>query len=122
MEPFEVEYYSANDGSEPVKEFIDELSKKMQLKILSDLLVLQQLGNMVREPYSKYLEDGIFELRSKVATDAVRILYFFNGGRVVVLTNGFVKKRRKTPRKEIELAKKHRDDYLKREAGDDDAE
>ena len=55
-----------------------------------------------------YREDGIFELRSKAGTDIVRILYFFDGDRIIIATNGFVKKQQKTPRSEIELAKKRR--------------
>ena len=43
-------------------------------------------------------------------------MYFFFVGKKAVLTNGFIKKANKTPKKEIELAKKYRDDYMKREA------
>ena len=50
---------------------------------------------MLREPYSKYLEDGIFEVRGKVGNDISRVLY--HGGKII-LTNGFIKKTQKTPR------------------------
>lgn len=68
----------------------------------------------MREPYSKYLEDGIFEIRAKIGTNITRVLYFFYHGREIILTNGFIKKTQKTPKKEIELAKKYRDDYLRK--------
>lgn len=60
------------------------------------------------------LDDGIFEIRTRAGTNLTRILYFFYVGNRAVLTNGFIKTTRKTPRKEIEKAKKYRDDYLKR--------
>ena len=66
-------------------------------------------------PYSEELEDGIFELRAKVGSDISRVLYFFVVGRKIILTNGFIKKTQKTPKSEIELAKKYRADYLSRE-------
>ncbi len=66
--------------------------------------------------------DGIFELRAQQGGDATRVLYFFVVGRRVVLTNGFAKKSMKTPRGEIEIAKKSREDFLKREGGLDDEE
>ena len=66
-------------------------------------------------PYSEKLEDGIFELRAKVGSDISRVLYFFVVGRKIILTNGFIKKTQKTPKSEIELAKKYRADYLSRE-------
>ena len=31
----------------------------------------------LREPYSKHLTEGIFELRAKVGSDETRVLYFF---------------------------------------------
>ena len=61
------------------------------------LKVLQEQGNRLREPYSKHLEDGIFEVRGKVGSDISRVLYFFYYGGRIILTNGFIKKRRKHP-------------------------
>lgn len=66
-------------------------------------------------PYSKHLVDGIFEVRAKVGTNTSRILYFFVIGSRIVLTNGFIKKTQKTPKNEIELAKKYRNEFLNRE-------
>ena len=43
--------------------------------------------------------------------DISRVLYFFFVGKKAVLTNGFVKKTMKTPKREIELAKRYRKDY-----------
>ncbi len=87
----------------------------MQAKIFRNLELLESRGNELREPYSKHLEDGIFEIRNKVSSDITRILYFFVIGQKIILTNGFVKKTQKTPKSEIELAKKYRNDYLNRE-------
>ena len=87
----------------------------MQAKIFRNLELLESRGNELREPYSKHLEDGIFEIRNKVSSDITRILYFFVIAQKIILTNGFVKKTQKTPKSEIELAKKYRNDYLNRE-------
>ena len=110
---FDVEFYDFND-SMPVKDFILEQDNKMQAKIFHNLELLELNGNSLREPYSKHLEDGIFELRTKVSNDITRILYFFVIGQKIILTNGFVKKTQKTPKNEIELAKARRNEYLNR--------
>ena len=68
--------------------------------------ILKEKGNQLREPYSKNLDDGIFELRCKVGRNITRVLYFFYYKGQIVLTNGFVKKTQKTPPEEVELAKK----------------
>ncbi len=114
LSKFEVNFYKQENGDCPVKQFLDSLDNKMKAKILKMIKLLQQNGNELREPYSKFLGDGIFELRVKQATDITRILYFFVIGNKIILTNGFVKKTQKTPQGEIDLAKKYRDDFLKR--------
>ena len=115
MAKFKVLFYQKADGSEPVKQFLNSLDKKMRAKMVRTIEALQNNGNDLREPYSKHLDDGIFELRAKVGTDISRVLYFFFLGQRVILTNGFIKKTQKTPIKEINLAKKYRSDFLQRE-------
>lgn len=111
---FSVNFYREDDGSKPVGQFIRSLDVKMKAKVVSDLHRLEMLGNEARAPLSKHLEDDIFELRSVFGNDIVRILYFFDGDQIIIATNGFVKKQQKTPRSEIQLAKKREAIYLKR--------
>ncbi|WP_375792802.1 type II toxin-antitoxin system RelE/ParE family toxin [Ruminococcus sp.] len=88
---------------------------KMQAKIFKNLELLEIRENELREPFSKHIEDGIFEIRNKVGNDITGIFYFFVIGQKIILTNGFIKKTQKTPKAEITLAKKYRNDYLNRE-------
>ena len=113
---FEIVVYERENGSIPFMEFLDCLSPKMKAKILRDLDLLEDKGNTLREPYSKHLEDGIFELRTKLASDITRALYFFYDGSRIVITHGFVKKQEKTPPAEILRAKEYRADWLRRNA------
>jgi len=92
MQEFEILFYDKPDGTEPVREFLDSLDVKMRAKMLRTIQLLAVNGTELREPYSKPLEDGIFELRAKVGSDISRVLYFFVIGRRVILTNGFIKK------------------------------
>ena len=111
---FETIFYEKPDGTQPVKEFLDGLDIKMQAKMVRTIQILQENATALREPYSKHLDSGIFELRAKVGSDISRVLYFFYIGKRIVLTNGFIKKTMKTPAAEIERAKSYRDDYLSR--------
>ena len=112
---FCVEYYELENGTCPVEEFILKQDNKMQAKIFKNLELLEIRGNELREPFSKHIEDGIFEIRNKVGNDITRIFYFFVIGQKIILTNGFIKKAQKTPKAEIALAKKYRNDFLNRE-------
>jgi phage-related protein len=111
---FNVDFYKKTDDSCPVEDFLNSLDDKMRAKVLREILLLENYGNELREPYSKPLGDGIFELRMQQGSDIARVLYFFLIGQNIILTNGFVKKTPKTPSGEIELAKKYRKDYLER--------
>ncbi len=115
MQEFEIIFYDKPDGTEPVKEFLDSLDVKMRAKMLRTIQLLAVNGTDLREPYSKGLEDGIFELRAKVGSDISRVLYFFIVGRKVILTNGFIKKTNKIPAGEKEKAKRYHAEYLSRE-------
>ncbi len=114
MTRFTVEFFEDVHENKPVEEFLLRLDLKMRAKLLGLLQILQEKGNQLREPYSKHLEDGIFELRGKVGGDITRILYFFYHDGKIIVTNGFVKKARQTPPGEIRLAKKRRKSYLER--------
>lgn len=109
---FEVIFFAKDNGEKPVEEFLDSLNIKMRNKVVDNLRHLQIHGYKLREPYSKLLEDGIFELRTQFGRDINRILYFFYVGNRIVMTHGFVKKTQKTPRNEIEYAKKCRRVFL----------
>lgn len=111
---FEAEFYETPQGRQPAKEFLLSLNVKTRAKMLDLISLLQENGNELREPYSKHLADGIFELHASFGSDSARVLYFFYVDRHIVLTNGFMKKTRKTPQKEILLAKQYREDYLSR--------
>lgn len=76
--------------------------------------ILQDQGNLLREPYSKNLEDGIYEIRVKISSDIARVLYFFYFDGRIIFTNGYIKKTNKMPKSEIQKAKKYRADFLER--------
>lgn len=61
--------------------------------------------------FFRHLEDGIYEIRIEVGSNIYRILSFFDDNKLVILLHGSQKKTQKTPRKEIEQAKKIRRMY-----------
>lgn len=114
MEQFAINFYEKDDGSSPVETFLDEIDVKMRAKVFRILHMLEINGPQLRMPHSEHLEDGIFEIRAKQGSDITRVLYFFCVGKNIILTNGFVKKTQKTPKTEIDTAKKYRADHLRR--------
>lgn len=111
---FQIDFYQLPNGEKPVATFLNSLDTKMRAKALYSLSILEEFGNQLREPHSKSLGDGLFELRVKFASDITRIFYFFVVDNKIILTNGFVKKSMKTPKAELELARKYKTDYERR--------
>lgn len=111
---FKIIFFPFEDGTNDIDPWLDTLSPKIQAKVLRSIQLLRQFGFELREPNSKPLGDGIFELRTIFGNEIERTLYFFQSGNSIVLTNGFTKKSGKTPRSEIELAQKRRADYKRR--------
>lgn len=95
--------------------FDDFLSKQTQPvrdKVYWTLKLIEEVP-LVSERYLKKLEgtDGLYEIRIQFGGNIFRILCFFDDGKLVILLNGFTKKTRKTPRREIELALRLKDEY-----------
>jgi len=111
---FDVEYYVKSEGNIPVVEFLDSLNYKQVAKILREIQLLEMNGNYLRDPHSKALRNGIFELRTQYDGTCLRIFYFFAEKKKIILTHGFVKKIQKTPSKQINTAIEYRNEYLKR--------
>lgn len=115
MAKFTVEYFEKADGTYPAEEFILAQDVKMRAKLIRLLTLLESEGNNLREPYSKNIGDGIYEIRAIQGSNITRVLYFFVVGHKIILTNGFVKKTNKTPDSVKDIAKKYRAEYQQRE-------
>lgn len=111
----EVRFYRTSSGYCPVEEFLDSLSGKAAQKVAWVLRLVEELES-VPEQYFKKLSgtQDLWEARAQHGGNAFRVLGFFDGRALVILTNGFVKKSKRVPRREIDVAEKRRRDYLAR--------
>lgn len=107
-------FYQTESGEMPAKDFIDSLQMKDQAKMSRCIDMLQELGPFLKEPHKSPVENGIYELRSKVSTNIQRVLFFHYENGVYVLLNGFTKKTDKIPPRELAKAEKYRKDFLRR--------
>ncbi len=111
MPKTEVVIYCETDGTAPFLNWFDRLSEKVQDKIVVRLERLGELGHELRRPEADYLRDDIHELRVKAQSVNYRVLYFFHGRQMVVLSHGFSKQQAKVPAKEIKTAIRRRDAF-----------
>ena len=113
---YNVSFYEQEKGIFPAEEFINSLDDKIAAKVFRIFTMIEENGPKMREPYSKHLDDGIFEVRAQIGNNLARVLYFFIIGKRVIATHGFIKKTQKTPPDEIKKAKEYRKDFIEREA------
>jgi phage-related protein len=73
------------------------------------------MGVELKEPYTRHLGDKLRELRIEYDRNRYRIIHFFYIDQRIVLLNAFVKKTKKTPTGEIEIAKSRLNKFLEKE-------
>jgi hypothetical protein len=95
--------YQEEDGTVPLLDWLDSLSRKVQDKCIARIELLEKHGYDLRRPICDLLKNGIYELRAGFNNVNYRILYCFRGKNVVLLSHGCTKEK-KVPKKEIERA------------------
>ncbi len=99
-------------------DFYVSLDSVVQEKIEYVFKVIRTVDNIPTK-FLKHVEDtdGLYEIRIKLGSDIYRIFCCFDAGRIVVLFNGFQKKSKRTPNKEIDRALKLKQEYFDNKKG-----
>ena len=109
-----VYYYLTSSRENPVKKFLDSLSEKQQAKILRIFQYIQEYGLQSILPHVKKLTGTpLWEIRI-LGKDNIRILYLIPTKTSVLILHGFIKKKQKTPVKELQLALTRYEDWKTR--------
>jgi phage-related protein len=98
-----VVFFKTDAGNDPAREWLKSLPRDERHSIGEDLLTVQHAWP-VGKPLVDHLGDGIWELRSRLPNRIARTLFTVARSEIVVL-HGFIKKTRKTPAQELELAR-----------------
>jgi phage-related protein len=101
--------FAEHNGNIPFLDFLESINIEEKAEILASIdkfLELKNSSNRITIKLSKYLMDGIFEIRVKHQNKISRSLYFYEKDKVIVFTNGFIKKTEKVPLSEIRKALK----------------
>jgi len=114
---YSVEFYSRQNGEKPLAAFIAELRKKHPGLHRLVNAGIKKLGNRKyhKPPLTKLVDpdNGIYELRVGEKNIA-RVFWFYQPGRVIIATNGFVKKSQKTDTAELQRACRYKKDWEER--------
>jgi phage-related protein len=84
---------------------IEALPNDVRARFLRIVQMIEAWGiERMREPHVKHLDGRMWEMRMGGRDGISRVIYVTAAGRRVVVVRAFVKKTRKTPRSELELA------------------
>jgi phage-related protein len=104
MTPTPILWYTASVGQNPVKGFLDSLSKKQRAKFVRIITTIEDYGLLSILPHIRKLSGTpLWEIRI-LGKDNIRVLYACVQGNSVLFLHGFIKKKQKTPLKEIFVA------------------
>ncbi|MGA9365494.1 MAG: type II toxin-antitoxin system RelE/ParE family toxin [Bacteroidota bacterium] len=110
-----IQFYRKSSGQCPVEEFLDSLPDRDAQKIAWVLRLIERMDTVPQQYFKKLVgTEELWEIRTQIGGNSYRILGFFAGPTLLIVTNGFSKKQEKTPRKEIELAQRRRAEYSQR--------
>ena len=109
-----IKFYTKLDGKSPVLEFLDSLPSKVAQKVTWVLKIIESHDNIQSNYFKKLTNTDLWECRIQFGSNIYRILCFFEGNSIIILTHGFIKKTQKTPISEVEKAEQYMKDYLKR--------
>jgi phage-related protein len=92
--------------------FYDRQSTKVKRKIDAVIEIVQQ-EKIIPVKFFKHLSgtNGLYEIRVEYNNDIFRIFSFFEKNRLIILVNGFQKKKQKTPKREIRKALRIKKEY-----------
>ena len=111
-ESLKVKFFKTDVGKEPVREWLLEKvtteERKAIGKDIKDVQFSWPIGMPLVEPFG----DGLWQVRSILHDKIARVFFTMHNSEIILL-HGFIKKSKKTPKEDLELAKK-RKNYFKK--------
>jgi phage-related protein len=104
LKPISVAFWRSATGREPVREWLNELSREDKRTIGRDIAKVQY-GWPIGLPLCRSLSGGLWEIRSSLPSRReARIFFGFHQGMLIAL-HGMIKKTQKTPAADLALAR-----------------
>ena len=106
-------FFRTEAGREPVRDWVKGLSREDRKRIGEDIKTVE-FGWPIGMPVCKPLGDGIYEVRTNLVQNrTARVLFYVSKKGRMVLLHAFIKKTRRTPDADLEMARKNRSKHQK---------
>ncbi len=102
-------FFRTQAGGEPVRDWLKGLPSPEDRKRIGEDIKTVEFGWPLGMPVCKPLGDGLFEVRTHLAQNRIaRVLFYIDRKGRMVLLHGFIKKTRKTPDEDLNLARSNK--------------
>lgn len=112
MKRLAVRFYKTATGREPVREWLQGLDRDDRKAVGGDVKLVE-FGWPIGMPVCEAMGNGLFQTRTSLPSGRIaRVLFCAEEGAMHLL-HGFIKKTRKTPLADLDIARARRKDVLK---------
>lgn len=99
----DVRFFKTDSGTEPVRDWLLELSA-IDRKTIGEDIKTVQFGWPLGMPLVRKMDKDLWEVRIRLENRIARVLLTVSAGKIVLL-HGFIKKSQATPKTDLDLAK-----------------
>jgi len=102
-------FFRTEAGGEPVREWLKSLPHDDDRKRIGADIKTVEFGWPLGMPVCRPMGNGIYEIRTQLTGNrTARILFYIDKQSRMILLHGFIKKTRKTPDEDLELAARNK--------------
>jgi len=104
-----VVFFKTDSGAEPVRRWLQGLSKTDKKTIGEDIKTVQ-FGWPLGMPLVEKIESNLWEVRIRLGSGIARVMFTVDGS-LMVLLHGFIKKSQRIPLPDLDVARKRLRQY-----------
>lgn len=102
-------FFRTDAGGEPVRDWLKRSLSPEDRKRIGEDVKTVEFGWPIGMPVCRLLGEGIYEVRTSLSRNRIaRVLFYIDEKGQMVLLHGFLKKTRKTPDEDLELARSNK--------------
>jgi hypothetical protein len=109
-----IDFFRLADGSEAVRDWLDDLPEEVRGKVLARIDLMAEHGPNLDYPYTSQIEGLLRELRLRFGKTRYRVLYFFDENRAGILLHGFTKNSAAVEEADKKIARARINQHLER--------
>ena len=107
-----VHFFRTDLGNDPVRDWLRNRERE-ERKLIGEDILLVQFRWPLGLPLVRKMEPDLWEVRSKLSSGNISRVFFTTNNGEMILLHAMIKKSQKTPKKDIDIARTRKNQWLK---------